>query len=82
MTSRQPKWTGDKTHAVQVRYPILGLDVWHRRGTYRHRSYATQACRDFAQAEPECDFRVVPLRSRKKGVQVYKEITSKEPDSE
>lgn len=79
MASRQPKWTGDKTHAVLVRYPDLGLDVWHRRGTYRHRSHACRACIDLSQSEPEHEFRVVPLSGRKAGAEFYQEIDTKEP---
>lgn len=77
MASRQPKWTGPKTHAVMVRYP--GSSVWHKRGTYRHRTHARQALFHFTSTEPERDFRIVPLRARRKGVEVYQEIPEKEP---
>ena len=60
MTSRQPKWTGPKTHGVRA---MLAGDGWpgHIWGTYRHKSHAKQAQRDLSAFYQGLDFEVVPL---------------------
>lgn len=63
MASRQPRWTGPKTHAVAANHSAW-IDkehyvIW---STYRHKSHAEQGARDLSANYSGWDFKVVPLR--------------------
>lgn len=84
MTSRQPKWTGPKTHGVKSYHWSDRASAWVPGSiwsSYRHKDHATQAVKDLSGQYPNFAFRVVPLRSCDKGAGGWIEYDSKEDQS-